>query len=209
MPILKKLKSKKALYIFLAVLTASAFLFGSFYLGYKSGEQKSGKLDFENIANKESPEKISADFRIFWEAWNLLKKEHLRGASAQDQDFIYGAITGLAGSLKDPHTVFFPPEDSKKFEEDVNGNFGGIGAEIGIRNNQLIVIAPLKNTPAEKAGLKADDKILAIDEKNTDGVDVNEAVKKIRGEIGTDVILTVFRDGWLNPKDIKIMRANI
>ena len=160
-----------------------------------------------------SPRKILAEdltdmnFGIFWEAWELLKKEHLKGAEAKDNNLVYGAIRGLVNSLNDPHTVFLPPEDSKKFEEDVNGSFGGIGAEIGIRNNQLVIVAPLKNTPAEKAGLKAGDKILAVGEKSTEGIDVHEAVKKIRGTAGTEVVLTIFRENWNAPKDIKIMKA--
>jgi carboxyl-terminal processing protease len=138
-----------------------------------------------------------------------LKSEHLKGAEAKDQDLLYGAIRGLTNSLGDSHTIFLPPEDSKKFEEDVTGNFGGIGAEIGVRNDQLVIIAPLKGNPAEKVGLKAGDKILAIDGKSTQGLDVNEAVKKIRGEIGTEVSLTIFRDGWDQTRDFKIVRANI
>ena len=120
----------------------------------------------------------------------------------------YGAIDGLVNSLSDPNTVFFHPK-ILKFEEDVNGSFGGIGAEIGTKNNQLVVIALLEGTPAEKAGLKAGDKILAIDGKSAEKLDVNEAVKKIRGEVGKEVILLILRETWTAPKEIKITRAVI
>lgn len=180
----------------------------SFSVGYTVGLKQPRPVILENLSNTELKDQ-KIDFGIFWEAWDLLKREHLKGAEAKDKDLVYGSIRGLVNSLNDPHTVFFPPEDSKKFEEDVIGNFGGIGAEIGIKNKQLVVIAPLKNTPAERTGLKAGDKILAINEKGTDGIDVNEAVKKIRGDVGTAVTLTILRDNWEKPQDIKIIRENI
>ncbi|MBI4991872.1 MAG: S41 family peptidase [Candidatus Harrisonbacteria bacterium] len=201
---LKEVILYTGLFIALAAVGAS-----SFYFGYQRGAASPRKVTVENLTNLEGKENLKTDFGVFWEAWDVLKKEHLKGEEAKDKDLVYGAIKGLVSSLGDPHTVFFPPEDSKKFEEDVSGNFGGIGAEIGIRSNQLVVIAPLKGNPAEKVGLKAGDKIVAIDGKGTEGVDVNEAVKKIRGEIGTEVTLTIFRDGWERTKDFKIMRANI
>ena len=184
-----------------AVLIFAGIIGSSFYFGYQAGTNSPKRILAEDLTDM--------NFGIFWEAWELLKKEHLKGAEAKDNNLVYGAIRGLVNSLNDPHTVFLPPEDSKKFEEDVNGSFGGIGAEIGIRNNQLVIVAPLKNTPAEKAGLKAGDKILAVGEKSTEGIDVNEAVKKIRGTAGTEVVLTIFRENWNAPKDIKIMRAVI
>ena len=180
-----------------------------FYFGYFIGNQNSKKIVVENITNTENPAKLTSDFGVFWEAWDLLKKEHIKGTTTPDQKYIYGAVDGLVNSIGDPNTNFFPPEDSKKFEEDVSGNFGGIGAEIGIKNNQLIVVAPMKNTPAEKIGLKAGDRILAINGKSTQEVDVNDAVKKIRGEIGTVVTLTISRNGWEKTQDFKITRANI
>ena len=167
-----------------AVLIFAGIIGSSFYFGYQAGTNSPKRILAEDLTDM--------NFGIFWEAWELLKKEHLKGAEAKDNNLVYGAIRGLVNSLNDPHTVFLPPEDSKKFEEDVNGSFGGIGAEIGIRNNQLVIVAPLKNTPAEKAGLKAGDKILAVGEKSTEGIDVNEAVKKIRGTAGTERGFTIF-----------------
>lgn len=206
---LRRIKDHK-----LAPALAGLVLFGligiNFYAGYLIGRENPKTILVENLVNTESNQKINTDFGIFWEAWNLLKKEHLKGAEALDQDLLYGSIRGLVNALNDPHSVFLPPEDSKKFEEDVSGHFGGIGAEIGIKNKQLVIIAPLKNTPAEKAGLKAGDRIFAIDGKGTENIlDVNEAVKKIRGEPGTAVALMIFRDSWGAPKEIKITRANI
>ena len=208
MPKVKHFSKEIVLYAGSFILLAVVGV-GSFYFGYQRGVASPRKVMVENLTNFEGKENLKTDFGIFWEAWDMLKKEHYKGEEATDQDLVYGAVKGLVSSLGDPHTVFFPPEDSKKFEEDVSGNFGGIGAEIGVRDSQLVVIAPLKGNPAEKVGLKAGDKIIAINEKSTEGVDVNEAVKKIRGEIGTEVTLTIFREGWDQTKDFKIVRANI
>jgi carboxyl-terminal processing protease len=181
----------------------------AFSFGYQRGTERPKNIIVKNVTNLEKPGELSADFRVFWEAWDLVKNGHLKGEATGEQELVYGAIKGLVGSLGDPHTVFLPPEDSKKFEEDVSGNFGGIGAEIGIRDEQLVIIAPLKGNPAEKIGLMAGDKIFAINGEGTQGIDVNEAVKKIRGEIGTEVKLTVFREGWDQTRDFTITRANI
>lgn len=209
MNISKQEAKRIAGYVLTSIVILAAITL-AFSFGYQKGTERPKRVVVENVVNLEKPNgEAGADFGVFWEAWDLVKKGHLKGASLSDQDLLYGSIKGLVDSLGDPHTVFLPPEDSKKFEEDVTGNFGGIGAEIGIRNDQLVIIAPLKGNPAEKIGLQAGDKILAIDGEGTQGVGVNEAVKKIRGEIGTDVRLTIFREGWDQTKDFTITRANI
>ncbi|OGY64406.1 MAG: hypothetical protein A3I89_03165 [Candidatus Harrisonbacteria bacterium RIFCSPLOWO2_02_FULL_41_11] len=204
-------KEKAEKIVLAAILFILALIIGAgaFYFGYQKGLETPKTIVIENVSNINSGGEIDANFGIFWEAWDLIKREYFKGGKIVDKDLVYGAITGLVNSLGDPNTVFLPPEDSKKFEEDVNGNFGGIGAEIGIKEKQLVIIAPLKGNPAEKAGLKAGDKILAINEKNASGLDVSEAVKKIRGEIGTAVTLAILREGWEKPQDFKIIRDNI
>ena len=172
---------------------------GFYYFGYKTGVQQSKTIIIEEARNIETPEKIGVDFSVFWQAWEKLKEEHVRGAEAKNQDLVYGAISGMVDSLKDPNTNFFPPEDSKKFEEDVNGSF----------DDQLVIVAPLKGSPAERAGLKSGDKILKVDDKVTAGMKVNDAVKIIRGEIGAKVVLMISRKDWENPKDISIVRETI
>ena len=189
-----------------AVFAVAAF--GSFYLGYINGVNQPKEIIVRGITNV-GDEDVTADFGIFWQALNKIKSEHVDGEKVADKDLIYGAIGGMVNALDDPNTVFFPPEDGKKFEEDVSGSFGGIGAEIGIRDDQLIIVAPLKDSPAEKAGLRAKDKILAVDKKPSSGLSVNDGVKTIRGEIGTDVTLTILRNGWEKPRDFVITRQEI
>lgn len=192
--------------IFIAVTLVGT---GIFYSGYQIGRAHPRVVEVANIENIASEKEELVNFGTFWEAWDVLRNEYLKGEEPKNQEMVYGAIKGLVDSMGDPHTIFLPPEDSKKFEEDVVGNFGGIGAEIGVKDDQLVVIAPLKGNPAEAVGLKAGDKIFGIDGKPTDNLDVNEAVKKIRGEIGTAVVLTIFREGWDKTEDFKIVRANI
>ncbi len=115
----------------------------------------------------------------------------------------------MVKSLDDPYTVFLKPEDSKIFLEDIKGSFEGIGIEIDIRKDQLQVVSPLEGTPAQKAGLRAGDKILQINGTSTADMAIDEAVKLIRGPAGTEVTLTVFRQDWDGPKEIKITRGVI
>ena len=112
----------------------------------------------------------------------------------------------MVGSLNDPYSVFFNPEDSKSFQEEIAGNFTGVGMEVGIKDGTLTVIAPLKNTPAEKAGIRSGDQILKIGDVNTAGMATDEAIKLIRGEKGTTVALTIFRTSYKEPKELKIVR---
>lgn len=183
---------------------------GLFYGGYYLGTQKPQNLNIHGISEADlSKVGVTADFSVFWQVWDRIKSEHIDGDKAKDKDLMYGSAAGMVNALKDPNTIFLPPSDSKKLEEDVRGVFGGIGAEIGIRNDQLVIIAPLKDSPAEKAGLLAADKILKVDDTFTDGLTANEAVKIIRGEAGTKVKLLILRNGWNQPKDFVITREVI
>lgn len=177
----------------------------SYSLGFQGGLHNA---EPKNIY-KDNPE-IAADFSLFWKAWDTFKQNYIHSKDVTDQDMLYGAIAGIVSAGEDPYTVFFKPSDASKFDEDLSGNFGGIGAEIDIRNNQLMVVAPLKDSPAERAGLKNGDKILKINSTSTDAlVTVEEAVKLIRGPKGTTVVLAILRDGWGSSKEISIIRDTI
>jgi carboxyl-terminal processing protease len=138
-----------------------------------------------------------------------LKSTQLDSKNVSDQQLLYGAMAGLAGAYNDPYTVFFDPKGATEFLGTVQGSFGGIGAELGSKQGQIMVIAPLKGSPAEAAGIKAGDEILNIDSTSTANMTIDEAVQLIRGTVGTKVDLTVFRDSFSQPKVITISRAVI
>ncbi|TSC83014.1 MAG: hypothetical protein G01um101419_338 [Parcubacteria group bacterium Gr01-1014_19] len=200
--------SKGALSVFSASAVAIALVGGTFFVGYRSGQRDPKVITVKNITNIDDPD-VKADFGIFWQVWEKLKEQHVDGGTAKDKDLVYGSVHGLVGALKDPHTIFLPPSDAKKFEEDVSGHFGGIGAEIGVRDEQLVIIAPVKDSPADLAGLKPKDKIIEVDGTFVSNMPVNEAVKLIRGEIGTKVVLMILRNGWDQPKKFEIIRDEI
>lgn len=180
--------------IFLVIL-----VFASFGLGFFVGKQK-GILSCPICP----PEDI--DFSLFWEAWKVLEEKFAEPQKFDTQKMIEGAISGMVKSLGDPYTVFFNPEESKKFIEEASGIFEGIGAEIGMKKGQLLIIAPLEGTPAQRAGLRAGDKILKINDVLTTDLTIDEAVSLIRGPKGTEVILTILREDWEKSKEIKIIR---
>lgn len=161
--------------------------------------------ELKNIFSKQD----NIDIDLFEEVWNLLHDEYLEKANINDQDLFYGAVAGMVRALGDPHSMFFDPKVTKEFNQELDGKFFGIGAEIGIRNGNLVVIAPLADTPAEKAGLKAGDRILAVDDKDMAGISSGEAVTYIRGEKGTEVVLTILSKDSDVTKKISITRNEI
>jgi len=192
------------------IVLASLVLIGAgFYSGFNYGTEKPKNIVIKGISNIEASGKTDADFSIFWQAWDLLRSNHIKGAELKDQDLIYGAIDGLVNSVGDPHTMFFKPDDSQKFAEDIQGEFGGIGAELGVKDDFVVVIAPLEDTPASRGGIKAGDKILEVDHKPVLKADINDTIKKIRGEIGTAVVLTLLSNGDTAPHEISLVRDTI
>ncbi|HWH16290.1 MAG TPA: S41 family peptidase [Candidatus Paceibacterota bacterium] len=153
----------------------------------------------------------SADLTDFWKAWNALNdrfvETHATGTPPTAKEKLWGAIQGLAASYGDPYTVFMPPAEAKQFQDDIRGDFEGVGMEIGIKDGVLTVVAPLKGTPAERAGLRAGDLIITIDGRSTDGLSTDEAVKLIRGKKGTTVTFTILRDN--EPQEISVVRDTI
>ena len=148
----------------------------------------------------------NADFDLYWEVWDLLKSDYVNKDNLADKQLFYGSLEGLVSSLDDPYSEFMDPQENKQFEEDMSGTFEGIGAEIGIRDDLLTVISPIEGTPAQKAGIMAGDKILEINGESTQGMDINEAVNKIKGPKGTEVVLSIFRNGFDDIKEFKIIR---
>ncbi|MBI5004740.1 MAG: S41 family peptidase [Candidatus Lloydbacteria bacterium] len=192
--------------IFLALAVVGVAFFVGVYAGYHERPEVN---KITSLLNKEEPlvAASGADFDAFWKVWNVLNEKYIAATSTipSDQEKVWGAIAGLASSYGDPYTVFFPPKEATIFQSDVNGNFGGVGMEIGIRNGVLAVISPLKNTPAEKAGLKAGDTILEINGVRSVDTPVDEAIQKIRGKQGTSVKLKIGREG-ISPFEVSITR---
>jgi len=151
------------------------------------------------------------DFGPLYKAWRLLE-EHFASATSSaavsEEERVWGAIKGVARSYGDDYTVFFPPEEKELFESAVRGDFEGVGMEIGIRDEILTVIAPLKGTPADQAGIKSGDRILEIDGESTAGITTDAAVQKIRGERGTSVTFTISRDSG-TPFEVSVVRDTI
>lgn len=200
----------KKIIIGIAVLAAGAVLLGSgFFIGFRAGEKFPKTVIVKELTGTSSGQPSSIDFGTFWQAWQSIDENYLKSKEVGSQERVYGAIGGLVNSLGDPYSLFLSPKKNEKFQEDIQGNFGGIGAEIGIKKNQLVVVAPLKDTPASRAGLKANDKILKINATSTEGMAVDEAVQLIRGPERSEVTLTILRDGWDQTKDFKITRETI
>jgi carboxyl-terminal processing protease len=192
------------------LVTSIILVLGSFFLGTYVGQSHAAVDSAYNIQNKDLGKPDSVDFSPFWKAWNIINEKYVAThgtstATTTDQEKVYGAIQGMVASLGDPYTVFFPPEESQQFEDQITGNFEGVGMEVGIKDNVLTVIAPIKGSPSEKAGILAGDKILKIDSTLTSGISVDEATKLIRGAKGTQVTLTLQRgDG--QPYELKVTR---
>ncbi len=203
-------------FIFIFVLMV-VMIMGSFFVGVAIGsEQSNVEAEMEGLMeeiteldNQEEEKPEAIDFSIFWQTWKALEENHIRGTEVSAQDRVWSAVKGLTYAYDDPHTVFMPPQESKDFETEISGQFEGVGMEIGERDDILTVVAPLKGTPAYKAGVQAGDKIIEIDGESTGDVSIDQAVKLIRGEKGTEVVLTLIREGEIEPLEISIIRGVI
>lgn len=192
--------------LILAFLGVSIFSFG-YSRGKNSVEQVTPiSINSAIFDNKTKNADNTIDFSLFWSVWELLKNKYVDSGKLDANKLYYGAIKGMMQATGDPYTTFFSPEENKKFGEDISGNFTGIGAELGIKNGILTIVAPLDGTPAQKAGLRSGDKIIKINGKNAGEMTIEEAVDNIRGQKGTEVVLTIFREGDQDTQDITIKR---
>lgn len=178
-------------------------------VSYSLGMQ--GRPASSSIAHPETDRSVVSekDFAPFWKVWNLLDEKYVGATTTSKEERIYGAVQGLVDSLGDPYTVFFPPEESKIFESDISGTFTGVGMEIDVKDGILTVVAPLKDSPAERAGMRTGDRVLRIDGTDTKGMSVDKAVKLIRGAEGTKVVLTVLPQGGKDTVERTIVRSKI
>lgn len=202
--------NKKIINRFSLIIISLVCISGIFSLGLYFGYSHRPEIEkVFTVINKDSQVETTADFSPFWKAWNILKEKSIHNIDTTDQERVWGAISGLTNSIGDPYTVFFPPKENKSFNEEIQGSFEGIGAEIGIKDKILTVIAPLKDTPAWNSGLKAGDKIFNIDETSTSDMTIDDAIDLIHGPKGSIVTLTILRDGERETREIKITRDKI
>ena len=190
---------------FRSFILITAFCILSASIGYRIGEKKvQGVL----VVNQTSNSQV-VDFVLFWDVWQRLTRSYIDKASMDSQKMVWGAISGMVSSLGDPYTLFLPPKDNKDFKEDLGGQFEGIGAQLGMKDGHVMIVAPLKGMPAEKAGVRAGDYILKVNDEETAGWTVPQAVTKIRGPIGTTVRLSILHDGDTKATDYSIVRNTI
>lgn len=193
----------------------TAFIFSS---GYVLG-RKGFIAQFTDISQvkllRETPPDKNVDFSAFWKVWDTLAVSYFDKTKLVPSEMIYGAIKGMVSAVGDPYTVYLPPQENKVVQEDLQGSFQGVGIQIGFKGTQLAVIAPLPNSPAEEAGIKAGDFIVGIkDEKKgidmgTVGINLPDAVEAIRGPAGSKVTLALLRDGTNDPFLVDITRKEI
>lgn len=195
--------------ILIAILT---FLLG-WQLGHKDTQIK--WVNFSptvSVIEKEVPKEINLDFKLFWETWDLLSKTYIDKKALDPNKLFYGAISGMVAAVGDPYTVFLPPEQQKSTKDELGGSFDGVGIQLGFNSAtppRLVVITPLDGTPAKIAGIKPQDMIVKINDKDTSGMSLPEAVQLIRGSKGTKVTLTIFREGDTDTQDFDLIRDTI
>jgi carboxyl-terminal processing protease len=146
------------------------------------------------------------DLKVFTEALTMVKKNYVE--EVKTRDLVYGAIKGMLSSL-DPHSSFLNPESYKEMQAETRGEFGGIGIQIGVKEGMLTVIAPIEDTPAYRAGIKAGDKIIKINNEATREMSLHDAVSKMRGAPKTSVTIAILREGWKETKDFTLVREII
>lgn len=189
------------------ILIAVGFFYGGYYMGKRGFvfEIRKNPPQVE-IINK-YPGDQDIDFSLFWEVWDLVSKDYLL-RPVDSEAMMYGAIQGMVSSLDDPYTSFLKPSINETVTEALEGKYQGIGAELGMKEDQLIIVAPLDGSPAKEAGVRAGDKILKIEDEGTVGLSITEAVHKIRGAANTKITLTLQRENE-EPREVVITRGVI
>lgn len=195
----------KKLQVFL--LIGIAFI-GGYYFGVnKINLEWKNYKPILNVVSKEPPSGIiNIDFNPFWSVWEKLQLSYYDKSKLDQQKMLNGAISGMVESLGDPFTIYLPPVQNSDFKQGLAGQFSGIGAELGTKDKDIIVIAPLDGSPAERSGVKAGDVIVAVDNESTAGWNLSQTVDKIRGPKGTEVTISVVHKDASKKVDLKIIR---
>jgi len=195
---------------FLGYGLAFFFAAAAFFSGMQVGASADASANLSTLFT--SQQKQDVDMSLFWKVWQTIDARFVNATTSDaeaDESRVWGAIKGLVDSYEDPYTVFLTPKDTEIFESDIAGEFGGVGMEVGMQNGMITVIAPLADSPAEKAGMLSGDVLVKINGTSTERMSVDEAVLQIRGPKGTEVKLTVFREGESELLEIGIVRDTI
>jgi len=208
---LKQSIFKRSLPVYLAVVLVIIAFTAGLLLNNKNeiatGQNepvKFGQITGDKITVPEYLKK-DVNFSLFWDVWQIVQDNYIDRPVGESK-LLYGAMAGIVNVLDDPYSIFLEPQESKKFSDDLKGKFDGIGAEIGLRDQLITIVAPLPESPAFKAGLKAGDKVIEIDSVSTENMNLDEAVSRIRGKKGTTVKLKIFRPSDNKYKEISIVR---
>ncbi|MBU1151442.1 S41 family peptidase [Patescibacteria group bacterium] len=193
---------KKHNYFIYILIASMSFVFGWQATSYGLIDGEAGVIDKEVVRE-------SADMNLFWTVWEELQNKYVNEDLLDEKTMVYGAIKGMVGALDDPYTVYMNPEESEEFSASLGGTLEGIGAELTVEDGALTIVSPLRDSPAERAGLLPGDIIFRVEEDFTAEMTLFEAIMNIRGEAGTDVSLTIIRDGEDDPFEVTITRASI
>ena len=198
------------LLIFVVFSIVGSFSFGFFLGAIPNNTQPTSTFNFSSLISsiERYIEDDTIDPALFTEVWEAISAKYVDQPVSQKTLF-YGALAGLVDSLGDPYSSYLDPDETVVFNQELNGTFEGIGTEIGIKNNLLTIIAPLPDTPAARAGLKAGDSILKIDDEETIDLRIDQAVRLIRGPKGSVVVLTVVSKGENEAREVSIVREVI
>ncbi|MFC1615760.1 S41 family peptidase [Patescibacteria group bacterium] len=195
---------------FCITIAITSFVIGWYFstIDYKTDPITKDVTIIKNIAEV-SDDEHEIDLSLYWLVWDLLSEKYVDEENIDTSAMIYGSIKGLVSSLDDPYTVFMNPEESEEFNDSLEGTLEGIGAELTIEERNLVIVSPLRNSPAEKAGIEPGDIIYMIDGEFAAEMTLFDAIMSIRGEMGTTVVLTILRDGLGEPFEVPIVRDSI
>ena len=208
-------KSYLVLIVIAAVLIGGTGTYFTMQLNQVSVTQDESVDDTSDLpdASEDQAEETSDDVNQMdilskvMQAYTVIQDNYLEGAD--QQQLIEGAVQGMLQTLDDPYSVYMDQETMEKFNEQIESSFEGIGAEVSMVDGRVTIVAPIKDSPAEKAGLKPNDQILKVDDENIEGLDLYDAVSKIRGEQGSEVTLEILRPGASNTITVELIRDDI
>lgn len=194
----------------LVLLVVAALLIGgaAAYIGISILQPDTAKMTPDrSLLTDTMDAQLPEDMEKVGQTYTLIKENYIE--DVEDQELIEGAIQGMLATLEDPHSSYLDVEMMSEFNEQIESSFEGIGAEVSMVNGVVTIVSPIKDSPAEKAGLRPNDQVLKVDGESLEGLNLNEAVAKIRGEKGSEVVLEILRAGVTEPFEVSLIRDEI